>query len=178
MYAERMLASLFFIGCFDLDVGQVLVGCKTVAHSCVFPRTYDGITYNECTTKYSKPWCAAEVDCDRRKCADGFSRIAACKTSWVTCIFPFKYKGNTYDKCTTKDAQLPWCATAVDKGDGNQVIEGQWVDCFDGCYCDGCFGLGISTMAATTQEGTTLSTTTLGDTTNSSTMAPTSTTII
>ena len=29
------------------------------------------------------------------------------------CIFPFKYKGTTYTKCTKARATYNWCATAV-----------------------------------------------------------------
>eukprot|EP00092_Neocalanus_flemingeri_P091905 GFUD01116603.1.p1 GENE.GFUD01116603.1~~GFUD01116603.1.p1 ORF type:complete len:155 (-),score=13.89 GFUD01116603.1:23-487(-) len=153
MYAVRMLASLFFIGCFDLDMGQVVVGCTT-------------------------------VECGRGGCRYGCSGIkVGCKPGWVKCVFPFKYKGNTYDKCFTRDSDhLPWCATKVDEEDDNQMIDWAW------CLNE-CLGLGNSTIATTTQEATqkatqeatqeatTLLTTTLGDTTNSSTMVPTSMTI-
>eukprot|EP00092_Neocalanus_flemingeri_P073826 GFUD01091187.1.p1 GENE.GFUD01091187.1~~GFUD01091187.1.p1 ORF type:complete len:172 (-),score=24.76 GFUD01091187.1:24-539(-) len=167
MYAVRMLESLFFMGCFDLDMGQDIVGCTEVAKPCIFHFKYDGITYNACTARFT--WCATEEDSDWGDCSDGCSGIVGCKTGWEECIFPFKYKGNTYDKCTTKDSEseLPWCATKVDEGDENQVIEGEWVDCLDGCQ-------GTSTLVVTTQEASTLLTTTLGDTTNSSTMVPTS----
>eukprot|EP00092_Neocalanus_flemingeri_P037114 GFUD01040401.1.p1 GENE.GFUD01040401.1~~GFUD01040401.1.p1 ORF type:complete len:163 (-),score=15.05 GFUD01040401.1:215-703(-) len=161
MYAVRMLASLFFIGCFDLDMGQDIVGCTEVAKPCIFPFKYDGITYDENTPKDSKPWCSTVVHCDLAECAVGCSIIVGCQTGWVTCIFPIKSKGNTNNKCTTKDSEVPWCATGVDEGDENQVFKREWDECFDGC-----FELGNSTMAATTQEDT------LGDTTNSSTMVP------
>eukprot|EP00092_Neocalanus_flemingeri_P068956 GFUD01084376.1.p1 GENE.GFUD01084376.1~~GFUD01084376.1.p1 ORF type:complete len:162 (+),score=7.12 GFUD01084376.1:49-486(+) len=144
-------------------MGQDLVGCKIVAKPCIFPFDYTGITDNACITKYSTPWCATEVDsdCDWAECADGCSRIVGCKKGWVTCIFPFKYKGKIYSKCPTKDSEVPWCATGVNEGDENQVFKREWEECFDGC-----FELGNSTMAATTQEDT------LGDTTKSSTMVP------
>jgi len=50
------------------------------------------------------------------------------------CIFPFKYKGETYNSCTTFDSEndKPWCAYEVDK-DG-VVINGKWGDCEgEGC---------------------------------------------
>eukprot|EP00092_Neocalanus_flemingeri_P058546 GFUD01069765.1.p1 GENE.GFUD01069765.1~~GFUD01069765.1.p1 ORF type:complete len:183 (-),score=7.04 GFUD01069765.1:35-583(-) len=181
MYAVRVLSSLLFIGCFDLDMGQDIVGCNTTANPCIFPFKYDGITYNACTARYT--WCATEEDSDWGDCSDGCSGIVGCKTGWVKCIFPFKYKGNTYDKCTTTNPdRLPWCATKVDEEDDNQM--GDWAWCLNECL-----RLGNSTMATTTQEATqkatqeatqeatTLLTTTLGDTTNSSTMVPTSMTI-
>lgn len=27
------------------------------------------------------------------------------------CVFPFKYKGKTYEECTTEEKNRPWCAT-------------------------------------------------------------------
>eukprot|EP00092_Neocalanus_flemingeri_P013701 GFUD01014778.1.p1 GENE.GFUD01014778.1~~GFUD01014778.1.p1 ORF type:complete len:117 (-),score=4.98 GFUD01014778.1:61-411(-) len=116
MYAVRMLSFLFFIGCFDLDMDQAvgIVGSTAVAKPCIFPFKYDVITYyNKCTTKYSKPWCATEVvsDCDWAHCADGCTVIVGCQTGY--------------------------CATGADEGVENQVFEGEWVNCLDGC-----FGLG------------------------------------
>ena len=28
------------------------------------------------------------------------------------CVFPFQYKGVTYDRCTSEDVYQPWCATS------------------------------------------------------------------
>lgn len=42
------------------------------------------------------------------------------------CIFPFRYNGVAYDRCTMVDQNVPWCATAVD-GEGNYV--GEWGVC-------------------------------------------------
>ena len=49
------------------------------------------------------------------------------------CVFPFRYNGQTFDRCTGTDASgnAVWCATEVDK-DGD-VIEGRWGDCNEGC---------------------------------------------
>lgn len=42
-------------------------------------------------------------------------------------MFPFKYKGKSYDKCITEEKNRPWCATAVDyQGDG------KWGFCVNG----------------------------------------------
>ena len=30
------------------------------------------------------------------------------------CVFPFKYKGKTYDSCTFVDGSKPWCALTSD----------------------------------------------------------------
>ena len=68
----------------------------------------------------------------------------ACKTigSDKPCIFPFKYEGSTYNRCTRKDSEnnRPWCATKVNKEDDNHVIDKQWGDCTDGCPGTGCKG--------------------------------------
>eukprot|EP00092_Neocalanus_flemingeri_P068958 GFUD01084378.1.p1 GENE.GFUD01084378.1~~GFUD01084378.1.p1 ORF type:complete len:134 (+),score=1.60 GFUD01084378.1:21-422(+) len=131
MYAVRMLATLLFLGCFDLDMGQDIVGCNTTANPCIFPFKYDGITYNACTARFA--WCATEEDSDWGDCADGCSGIVGCKTGWVKCIFPFTYGGITYDKCTTEDSDLPWCVTAINKDEENKIIDREWAYCLDGC---------------------------------------------
>ena len=60
------------------------------------------------------------------------SPTGSCKTvNRIACVFPFKYKGQTYSQCTTVDSALPWCATRKDRyGD---VIPGAWDDCGSGC---------------------------------------------
>jgi len=49
------------------------------------------------------------------------------------CIFPFKYAGATYDKCTSRDSDAgqPWCATEIDEE--GFVVDNAWADCLDGC---------------------------------------------
>ena len=50
-------------------------------------------------------------------------------TSGKDCIFPFIYKGNTYNACTrTNLASLHWCSTAVDSSTGI-YISGNWGNC-------------------------------------------------
>ena len=61
---------------------------------------------------------------------------AACKTvgsKSEPCIFPFKYGGQTFNRCTSTDAQpgSVWCATEVD--DKGEVIDGRWGNCDTGC---------------------------------------------
>uniref|UniRef100_A0A8B9CPG0 Insulin like growth factor 2 receptor n=1 Tax=Anser brachyrhynchus TaxID=132585 RepID=A0A8B9CPG0_9AVES len=35
------------------------------------------------------------------------------------CVFPFKYKGKSYEQCITEEKKRPWCATTADyQGDG------------------------------------------------------------
>ena len=49
------------------------------------------------------------------------------------CIFPFVYKGNTYDICTTVDSDNgeAWCAITVERN--RSVPFGFWGDCRPGC---------------------------------------------
>ena len=59
----------------------------------------------------------------------GFSRSAGCKTlTGKQCVFPFRYKGVTYDVCTTKDnAGIPWCA--VEATEAGAFSDSQWENC-------------------------------------------------
>jgi len=53
------------------------------------------------------------------------------------CIFPFTYKGKTYDSCTDAGTSLHryWCATSVDP-DGS-FIENEWGTCSARCHVVG-----------------------------------------
>jgi len=55
-----------------------------------------------------------------------------CTANGQKCIFPFKYKGQTYNRCTNVDSPSgAWCALDVDRyGD---VIPGEWDDCDSNC---------------------------------------------
>ncbi|WP_440056624.1 alkaline phosphatase D family protein (plasmid) [Pseudoalteromonas sp. T1lg65] len=43
------------------------------------------------------------------------------------CKLPFKYLGETYDSCITRDNDKPWCYTDVDSN--NAGIAGEWGNC-------------------------------------------------
>ena len=65
-----------------------------------------------------------------------FNNSVPCKTvgsQGKPCIFPFKYAGATYDKCTSRDSDAgqPWCATEIDEE--GFVVDNAWADCLDGC---------------------------------------------
>jgi hypothetical protein len=62
--------------------------------------------------------------------------LAACKTVGSKpepCVFPFRYEGQLFNRCTGTDAEdgSVWCATEVDNT--GEVIEGRWGDCDEGC---------------------------------------------
>jgi len=77
-------------------------------------------------------------------CVVGLNCLKLCKCSATykdrkgfrrerQCVFPFKFNGKTYNKCTTdesKDGQ-PWCAFRVDKN--GEAIKGKWANCDPGC---------------------------------------------
>merc|ERR1712198_110473 len=53
-----------------------------------------------------------------------------CSTrSGQACVFPFKYKGVEYLKCTYADSPTPWCATKTDSSEN--VVTNSWGDCDD-----------------------------------------------
>jgi len=69
-------------------------------------------------------------------CAGGLRCLRKCEcksTIGNDCIFPFKFKGKSYNKCTTagSDNGAPWCATEVDES--GEVIRNKWEDCEEGC---------------------------------------------
>merc|ERR550514_1594109 len=47
----------------------------------------------------------------------------------TACLFPFKFKGRTYEGCTTDDDELgrAWCATSRDRH--GQLEKGKWGYC-------------------------------------------------
>jgi hypothetical protein len=68
--------------------------------------------------------------------------VLGCKTikgadSNTLCIFPFRYKGKTYDTCTLKDADNTnneaWCSTKVDRSGKHVTGKGKWGNCGQGC---------------------------------------------
>lgn len=73
------------------------------------------------------------------KCANGLQCLKTCLScqtvgsSGTPCVFPFNYRDNTYNKCTSKDSDngQPWCATAT--AEDGFVVDGAWGDCDEGC---------------------------------------------
>ena len=129
--------------------------------ACVFPFTYQGITYTECTYVggYSKPWCGTKTDengiyqsgnwgfCNTDKCPSKIPEIQDCASvdfcittkgstkECSKCIFPFTYEGITYTGCTLYGGySQPWCATSTDEKGMYQ--SGNWGFCdMDKGYC-------------------------------------------
>merc|ERR1712080_695598 len=112
-------------------------GCRTTSEgpqvnaACIFPFTFKGKKYNECT--YEKgdntPWCSTKVDangkhvsaqkqwgycgedCPIPENTDECRTIGGSKRN-VTCIFPFIYKAKKWTKCLWSEGEpLPWCST-------------------------------------------------------------------
>ena len=64
----------------------------------------------------------------------GKSQKDKCQTEeGKKCIFPFVYKGKTYDICTTFDSDNghAWCAITIERN--GSVPHGFWGDCRPGC---------------------------------------------
>jgi len=74
-----------------------------------------------------------------------------CSTrSGQSCVFPFKYKGVEYLKCTYADSPTPWCATEVDSS--SNVFTNKWGDCDDSSTTS-CETETISVSTCTTTAG-------------------------
>jgi len=69
----------------------------------------------------------------------GALAIPCATTAASPCVFPFKYKGTTYDRCTDAGQYKPWCSIEVDIN-GEHVTSsllGQtWGYCSDSCSRD------------------------------------------
>ena len=44
-------------------------------------------------------------------CGVFYTKTGGSAPKGVKCVFPFVYKGKTYNKCTKVDDATPWCAT-------------------------------------------------------------------
>lgn len=55
------------------------------------------------------------------------SRPASTASSQPGCVFPFKYRGKTYNECTKVRHNQPWCSK-------DAVYIGRWKNC-DGLCC-------------------------------------------
>ncbi|XP_039605440.1 epididymal sperm-binding protein 1-like [Polypterus senegalus] len=104
-----------------------IAGGNAVGASCVFPFIYKGQTYNSCTmTDYSSLWCATTSNYDKDFLWTTCSSVPAVteKQKAAYCVFPFIYKGHTYNSCTMTDYSSLWCATT-----SNYDKDFQWTTC-------------------------------------------------
>jgi len=142
-------------------------GCTTVSgpvpgESCVFPFTWQGKVYRECTTSHNKGvfWCSTQTDWQGKYIADQWGNCVdsctGCGTSkGESCIFPFVYEGTTYTECTTRDNNNTlWCPLETDS-------EGNWVKdkhasgiCEPGCTVGCHTHSGVSCIFPFTHNGT------------------------
>merc|ERR1719259_192326 len=131
--------------------------CETVlGQKCVFPFTYRGKTYRQCTfdsTTNGKAWCAYETredgsavpgkweDCDPSLC---FYDEDVCHTvsgpdTGNTCKFPFTFNGRTYHACAPwiwggEGEGKKWCSTKTDRFGNHINGEGNYGFCGDCGY--------------------------------------------
>uniref|UniRef100_A0A8C4YGT5 Fibronectin type-II domain-containing protein n=1 Tax=Gopherus evgoodei TaxID=1825980 RepID=A0A8C4YGT5_9SAUR len=79
---------------------------------CVFPFTYKGKVYTECTAEDSdRLWCATTASYDQNKAFKFCSEEGELPRP---CFFPFVYKKSSFRACTRLQSHLPWCATTAD----------------------------------------------------------------
>jgi hypothetical protein len=90
--------------------------------ACVFPFTYEGVEYDDCTmVEHDQPWCLT-----RPGLFDGHDKWGNCycwshltigqrtcggTAHGASCVFPFTYKGVEYHACTSVDHDQRWCKT-------------------------------------------------------------------
>uniref|UniRef100_A0A8C0GVZ1 Uncharacterized protein n=1 Tax=Chelonoidis abingdonii TaxID=106734 RepID=A0A8C0GVZ1_CHEAB len=92
--------------------------------ACVFPFTYKGKVYTECTTvDSSRPWCATTTSYDRDRTYKFCSEEGD-----QPCFFPFVYRGRTFHTCATEQSHgaQPWCSTTA-----NYDTDQRWSSCPD-----------------------------------------------
>jgi len=165
--------------------------CSTLeGTACVFPFTYDGVEYYQCTYKNSPtPWCATKLDPNGTVIVNNWgdcanTQTSACPVEDLTkptctavsgsaCVFPFRYKGIVYNKCSDaanteiSDSQA-WCSTEVTSG--GEHIDGKAAVCPNTCE-----GAASNTATAATTTTTTTTTTTAASSSASTTTTTTTT---
>merc|ERR1711942_212003 len=77
----------------------------------------------------------ANSDYTKETNADTDYAFSGCKTTkGQDCVFPFTFKGVTYQKCTQKGHTGAWCSTKTNwKG---QHVGGHWGNCLPSCHSD------------------------------------------
>merc|ERR1712066_230320 len=151
---------------------------------CVFPFTYLGEEYYQCTYASSPtPWCATMVDSNGTVVTNKWgdcsnTALSSCPVESITlpscvtedsvpCVFPFRHLGITYTSCTTSGKDMAWCST-------NTTLAGEHIEGFYGICPDTCPGAEIITT--TTTAATTISSTSTTSTTSTTASTTTTTT--
>ena len=113
--------------------GRVPNPCNTNdGTQCLFPFTYLGTEYYQCTYASSPtPWCATMVDSNGTVVTNNWgdcsnTAITSCPVESITvpscvteggpedsmpCVFPFRHLGVTFTSCTTTGRDMAWCST-------------------------------------------------------------------
>merc|ERR1712110_160395 len=157
------------LGGFSLQQ-RVPNSCSTTTGSpCVFPFTYGGQEYTQCTYADSPlPWCPTATqadgsvitnswgDCDvtssTTSCQAESLSLASCSTPAGDCVFPFRHDGVVYQSCTTVDTGISWCSTAT-------TTQGDHVVGSEGVCPASCDSTSTTSTSSTTTAPTTSSTT-------------------
>nr|ACO15386.1 Cysteine-rich motor neuron 1 protein precursor [Caligus clemensi] len=144
IYFGAFVAGVALLGLFTLEAQGL--SCFCGATPCEAPKCCDSGSYTLDACGCC-PVCAKGADetCGgpfrtSGSCDVGLSCLkeCSCKTeNGLDCIFPFNFKGNTYNYCTDAESanNNTWCATEVD-ADGNVHI-GKWDDCDFSCPSQG-----------------------------------------
>merc|ERR1711892_266314 len=152
--------------------GRVPNPCNTNdGTQCVFPFSYLGVEYYQCTYASSPtPWCATMVDSNGTVVTNKWgdysnTAISSCPVESITvpscvtvggpqdnlpCIFPFRHLGVTYTSCTTTGKDMAWCST-------NTTSAGEHVENNYGFCPDTCPGAENNTTTTTTSTTSTTS---------------------
>lgn len=103
-------------------VGNVAAQLTEGGERCVFPFSYEGENYRQCTKAAGRhlEWCATEVDerggaTQWDYCQQDYGLESVTITYQGTeCRFPFRYEGHWYDDCLSRFSYAgSWCATDV-----------------------------------------------------------------
>ena len=112
---------------------QTIEENSDIVKDCVFPFRYKGKKYSTCTTfdsENGKAWCATKIDSNGNvvtgkwgDCLQGCFENKCRTEKGFDCVFPFKFKGRNYNKCTTDYSvnKKTWCATEVNSN--GEVID-------------------------------------------------------